>query len=72
MDIYVQEIMYTTYTEQLNSESKLRIQQLASAFPQILSKAVMYLNSAVPTCAWLRLYQAEDTEEHGEVGSLGK
>ena len=68
MDIYVQEVMYTTYTEQLSHDAKLSIQQLASAFPGILSKAVKFLNAAIPPSTWLRLYQAEDTEEHGEVG----
>jgi hypothetical protein len=32
MDIYIQEVMYTSFTEQLPKDAKLRIQQLASVF----------------------------------------
>ena len=56
MDIYVQEVMYTAYTEELSHDAKLSIQQLASAFPTILSKAVKFLNAAIPPSTWLRLY----------------
>ena len=34
MDIYIQEVMYTTLTEHLLQDAKLRIQQLASVFPK--------------------------------------
>eukprot|EP00435_Cladocopium_sp_Y103_P048907 s133_g14.t1 len=69
MDIYIQEVMYTTYTEQLTPDTKMCIQLLASVFPHILEKAVGFLNAAIPPSTWLRLYQAEDTEEHGEAAT---
>ena len=65
-DIYIQEVMYTTYTEKLTHDTKNLIQQLASAFPRIFNTAIMFLRTAVPPRTWHRLYQADDAVELGE------
>ena len=73
MDIYIQEVMYTTLTEHLPQDAKLRIQQLASVFPQVLDQALLFLNAAIPPTTWLRLFQTADTKEHGEArGKYGR
>eukprot|EP00435_Cladocopium_sp_Y103_P053973 s1965_g17.t1 len=73
MDVYIQEVMYTTFTEQMPASAKQKIQQLASAFPRILDQALIFLRAAIPPNTWLRLYQTEDTEEHGEArGNVGR
>ena len=65
MDIYIQEAMYTTYTEQLVGDTRLRVEQLSSAFERILDVALTFLYAAIPPSTWLQLYQAEDIEELG-------
>ena len=67
MDIYVQEVLYTTYTEHLTDDIRIRVHQLASSFDRILELAIMFLQTAVPPSTWLRLYQANDTEELGKM-----
>ena len=70
-EIYLQEVLYTTYTEKLKDSTKLRITQLSEAFERILRSAVHFLNSAIPPEVWYTLYQASDDEELGEVGTDG-
>ena len=65
-ELYLQEVLYTTYTEKLAEAPRRKIQQLAGAFPKVLEKAICFLKGAIPTKVWFRLYQANDREELGK------
>lgn len=71
MEIYLQEIMYTTYAEKLDRNTRIQVMQLAGNFSKILNTAVGFLNCAVPPQTWWSLFQASDGEELGEAGSDG-
>ena len=71
MEIYLQEIMYTTYAEKLDRHTRTQVLQLAGNFSKILNTAVGFLNCAVPPQTWWSLFQASDGEELGEAGSDG-
>ena len=65
-ELYLQEVLYTTYTEKLAEGPRRKIQQLAGAFPQVLEKAICFLRGGIPTKVWFKLYQANDREELGK------
>ena len=64
--LYLQEVLYTTYTEKLAEGPRRKVQQLAGAFPQVLEKAICFLRGGIPTKVWFKLYQANDREELGK------
>ena len=64
-EIYLQEVLYTTYTEKLTQRVRNRIEQLSSAFPQVLQIALTNLRTGVPPTLWYRLYQMQDSQELG-------
>ena len=66
MEIYLQEILYTTFAEKLDWKTRVKVTQLAGNFPRLLDCASDFLNSAIPPQTWWRLFQASDNEEHGE------
>ena len=66
MEIYLQEILYTTFAEKLDGVTRVKVTQLAGSFPKLLDLATDFLNSAIPPQTWWRLFQASDNEEHGE------
>ena len=66
MEIYLQEILYTTFAEKLDSQTRLKVTQLAGNFTKLLDCATIFLNSAIPPQIWWSLFQASDNEEHGE------
>jgi len=67
-EIYLQEVLYTTYTEKLQGGVRQTIQTLSAAFPRILQTAVQYLQSGLPTTVWYQCFQAQDNEELGAAG----
>ena len=71
MEVYLQEVLYSTCTEKLPADVRTRVQQLAGAFPLVLRRAVQFLETGIPHQVWHRLFQAEDTNELGEEGSDG-
>ena len=71
-EIYLQETMYTTYTTKLPAETRVRIEQLAKAFPETLQVALGFLRSGIPAKTWHKLYQARDSQEHGVWGKSGR
>ena len=71
-EIYLQEVMYLTYTEKLPAAVRLRIQTLAGAFSRTLECALKFLQSGIPTCAWHQAYQTRDAEELGAGGRDGQ
>ena len=68
MEIYLQEILYTTFAETLDRQTKIRVNQLAGNFTKILGQSVAFLNSAIPPTTWWNLFQTKDDEELGEGG----
>lgn len=70
-EVYLQEVLYTTYTQKLNSDTRNRIQELASAYPETLQTALNFIASGIPARAWYTLFQARDRQEHGNVGKDG-
>jgi len=71
-EIYLQETLYTTYTTKLPAETRVRIEQLAKAFPETLRVALGFLRSGIPAKTWYKLYQARDSQEHGVWGKSGR
>ena len=67
-ELYLQEVLYTTYTAKLDGKIRDKIQKLAGTFPLVLTKAIGLLRGAIPMQVWFRLFQAEDNEELGTDG----
>eukprot|EP00435_Cladocopium_sp_Y103_P016644 s3901_g4.t1 len=70
-EIYLQEVMYTTYTEKLAPALRAKIRDFAFAFSDTLQVAIGFLNSGIPGSAWYRLYQPETTESMEFRGRMG-
>ena len=69
MEIYLQEILYTTFADTLDKPTRIKVNQLAGNFTKILAQSVAFLNSAIPPTTWWRLFhQTRDDEELGEGG----
>ena len=64
-EIYLQEVLYTTYTEKLSGQVRAKIEALALAFPQILQVAIKHLKVGVPPNLWYSLFQMQDSQELG-------
>ena len=64
-EIYLQEVIYTTFTEQLNPQVKTRIHSYAAVFPKVLQIALGFLNTAIPPPVWPLLFRAHNVEELG-------
>ena len=71
-EIYLQEVMYVTYTEKLQKGVRDRIQTLASAFPRVLQVAISYLHAGLPPSVWNISFKAQDNQEHGAQGVNGR
>lgn len=65
MEIYLQEVIATTYVQKLHPATKFKVTQLASAFPKLLRFALQFLATAIPPKVWPSLFQAQGVEEHG-------
>ena len=65
MEIYLQEVLVTTFTSKLQAPTRDKIYVLASVFPKVAVKAILFLRSAIPTQVWYQLFQADDAEELG-------
>jgi len=65
MEIYLQEVLVTTFTSKLQAPTRDKIHVLASVFPKVAVKAILFLRSAIPTQVWYQLFQADDAEELG-------
>ena len=51
-EVYLQDVLYVTYTEKLPKHVRTRIQTLASAFSAVLRKAIGFLNIGLPASVW--------------------
>eukprot|EP00438_Fugacium_kawagutii_P018640 Skav235460 [mRNA] locus=scaffold1451:27264:29552:+ [translate_table: standard] len=67
-EVYLQEVLYSTYTEKLPTLAKQRIQALAMSFPQVQKAAISFLNAGIPPTVWNSTFQARDHKEHGADG----
>ena len=72
MELYLQEVLYTTYTERISETARNKIQNLAGVFPKVLEKTICFLKGAIPPQVWFRLFQADDNEELGREGTRWK
>ena len=70
-EIYLQEILYVTYTEKLPSRIRDRIALLAGAFERVLQVAMKFLQTGMPQSMWHTAFKAQDDEELGARGSHG-
>ena len=70
-EIYLQEVLYTTYTEKLPAHIRRKIQQLSTAFPETLQVSLSFLQTGIPKVFWNRLFQARDHNELGRDGIDG-
>ena len=62
MEIYLQEVQFSTYSERLTATSRSKIEKFSAGFPDILKLAVGFLQTAIPTKAWYALFHAEDVQ----------
>ena len=72
MELYLQEVLYTTYTERISASARDKVRSLAGAFPEAVQRAISDLEGAIPVQVWFRLFQAEDNEELGREGRKWK
>eukprot|EP00435_Cladocopium_sp_Y103_P017362 s4386_g4.t1 len=69
MEIYLQEVLYVTYVEQLPKEAKETIEVCAAGFPDLLQHAKYFVESAIPCSSWFFLLR--NRRGSGEDGSHG-
>ena len=62
MEIYLQEVQFSTYAERLTTSSRSKIDKFSAGFPEVLKLAVSFLKTAIPTKAWYALFQAKDVQ----------
>ena len=55
-EVYLQEIAIATYTNRLSPKVQQDILKLADAFPEVLEKAIYFINSFIPFSAWPKLW----------------
>lgn len=65
MEIYLQEVMATTYIQKLSPTVRAKILRLAAAFPHVLAQALSFLSCGIPAAVWPPLFQARASEELG-------
>ena len=55
-EVYLQEIAIATCANHLSPEVQQKIQKLADSFTEVLERAVYFLDHAIPSCAWPKLW----------------
>ena len=61
MEIYLQEVLASTYVSRLPLDVQDRIEKLAFVFPEVLERAVSFLSTGIPPSVWYQLFQAQST-----------
>ena len=56
LEVYLQESVFTTYTQKMTVESQSRVNHLCLHFNTILVKAIQLKNAYIPESAWPRLW----------------
>ena len=64
-EIYLQEVLYTTFIEQLRPTTKQKIHNYAAVFPKVLNVTLGFLSSAIPPVVWPMLFRAHNLKELG-------
>ena len=59
MEIYLQEVEAATFLVNQQVHVREKVQQVASVFPALLEKAVLWNKSNIPAAAWFYLFQHE-------------
>ena len=62
IEIYLQEVQFSTYPKRLTATSRSKIEKFSASFPDILKLAMGFLQTAIPTKAWYALFQAKDVQ----------
>ena len=75
MEIYLQEVLVTTFTQRLRPQTREQIHFYASGFSSLIQQSILFLNAGIPTKAWFWLLKAasgleQDTERRGEWSFL--
>ena len=65
MEIYLQEVIATTYIQKIHPTTKQKVVQLASAFPKLLRFSLQFLATAIPPKVWPMMFQTQGIEELG-------
>lgn len=61
MEIYLQEVMATTFVQRLDPKVRSTIYDRAAVFPQVLQLSMSFLATGIPCKVWPRLFpQAQD------------
>ena len=61
MEIYLQEVLFSTYVGRLPLNVQERIEKLALLFPEVLEQALGFLRTGIPPSVWYQLFQAQST-----------
>ena len=73
MEIYLQEVLVTTFTQRLRPQTREQIHFYASGFSSLIQQSILFLNAGIPTKAWFWLLKAasgleQDTGKDGVSG----
>ena len=56
MEIYLQEASVSTYTSKMSQKNRDLIEALAGRFPEILDKAIYFMDNSISPLIWPRLW----------------
>ena len=69
MEVYLQEVMASTYLNQISEGSKQKILLSMNMFPQLLAQAIKYDASQIPATTWYFCFDSSrETELMFKVG----
>ena len=74
MEIYLQEVMVTTFIERLTPKARFLIELCSGSYALAVERAISFLDSGIPTKAWFSLLQAASVPQKntGKVGNDGE
>ena len=64
MEVYLQEVMASTYLNQISELSKQKIMLGMKIFPQLLAKALKFDACQIPATTWYFLFRQQQRDEH--------
>ena len=56
-EIYLQEVLVATYVNRLSDDARRNIERHAAGFPEVLAKAVRFIQLVLPQKIWPFLFQ---------------
>jgi hypothetical protein len=72
MEVYLQEVLVTTYVEKLKPRTREMIEMCSSEFAVIMERAIGFLNSAIPTRVWYSLLKGSADVPSKNVEKVGR